>query len=170
MNTRLHIEPLRVEHLEALAVHIRHPAVYEHIGGVPSLEGFVLDRTRALRGPGQAAGGEIWLNFLVREQASQAMLGRIEATVHDSIAEVAFLFDPSQWGRGYALEALEWLHAEIRRCSGVNDFWATTVPANARCQSLLLRSGYERVSQGAPDLFSYDRGDLVFNRRTAADR
>lgn len=167
MGARLLIEPLRVAHLAELAAQLRHPAVYEHIGGVPSLEEFVLDRERALRGPNEAARGETWLNFLVRERSSNAMLGRLEATVHDDIAEVAFLFGPSHWGRGLALDALAWLHEEVIRSCGVHDFWATTVPANTRCQSLLRRSGYRRVSTGRPLLFSYESGDLVFNWRGA---
>jgi RimJ/RimL family protein N-acetyltransferase len=168
LNSRLLIEPLRADHLPELALQLRHPAVYQHIGGTPSLQDFVLDRERALQGPRQAASGERWLNYLVRERASGAMLGRLEATVHDSIAETAFLFSPSHWGKGFALEALVWLHAEIQRTCGVNDFWATTVPANTRCQSLLRRAGHRQVSDDMPVLFSFDSGDLVFRLRGAA--
>ena len=127
---RLQIQELRAEHLAELAVQLRHPAVYEHIGGVPSLEDFILDRERALRGPSGAASNEHWLNFLVREQASRQMVGRLEATLHHSIAEVAFLFSPSCWGRGFAFEALAWMHDEIQRSTGIASFWATTVPEN----------------------------------------
>lgn len=162
------IEDLRVEHLAELATHLRHPEVYEHIGGVPSLEDFILDRERALRGPGPEAGEERWLNFLVRERFCNNVLGRLEATLHDSIAEVAFLFGPRHWGKGFAQEALSWLHAEIMRTRGITSFWATTVPGNTRCQSLLLRSGYQQVRAGAPVLYSLEAGDLVFHLRSAA--
>ena len=41
--------------------------------------------------------------------------------------------------------------------------WATTVPANTRCQALLARAGYERVADGAhPELLSFDAGDWVY--------
>lgn len=165
---RLVIEVLRAEHLPELAVQLRQAEVYEHIGGTPSLEDFILDRERALRGPGESARDEHWLNFLVRERASGHMLGRLEATLHDSRAEVAFLFGPSCWGRGYAYEALTWMHNEIRQSYGIASFWATTVPANARCQALLNRSGYTLVQAGAPFLYSYVVGDLVFRLRGAA--
>jgi RimJ/RimL family protein N-acetyltransferase len=145
MSSRLHIEPLCVQHMTALAAVLRHPAVYEHIGGVPSLEHFVLDRERALNGPPRTDAQEHWLNYLVRERGSGQMLGRLEATVHDGLAEVAFLFGPAHWGRGFALEALTWLHEELERRFHLTGFWATTVPANTRCQSLLLRSGYSQV-------------------------
>lgn len=165
VSSRLLIQQLHVDHLAELATHLRHPEVYEHIGGVPSLQDFILDRERALRSP--EASGERWLNFLVREQSSNLMLGRLEATLHDSIAEVAFLFSPKQWGKGFALEALAWLHAEIRDTHDISSFWATTAPANTRCQSLLLRSGYQQVQIGQPVLYSFDPGDLVFHLRSA---
>ena len=92
------------------------------------------------------------------------MIGRLEATVHAGIAEVAFLFGRSHWGRGLALEALSWLHAEIERHFAITGFWATTLPANTRCQSLLQRGGYRIVQGRAPVLYSFDAGDLVFHR------
>lgn len=165
---RLLIEPLRAEHLPALATQLCQPAVYEHIGGVPTLEDFILDRERAIRGPGEAARNERWLNFLVRERTSSQMLGRLEATLHNSIAEVAFLFGPSFWGKGFAFEALDWLHTEIQNSHAIKTFWATTVPANTRCQALLLRAGYKQVHSGAPVLCSFEQGDLVFHMHGAA--
>lgn len=165
---RLLIEQLRAEHLPELATQLRQPLVYEHIGAIPSLPEFILDRERALAGPGEAARNEYWLNFLVRERASRQMLGRLEATLHDSIAEVAFLFGASYWGKGYAREALAWLHAEIERSHGISSFWATTVPGNSRCQALLRRSGYRQVHEGLPSLYSLESGDLVFHLHGAA--
>jgi hypothetical protein len=51
MTSRLYIEPLRVDHLIEIAAELLVEQVYEHIGGVPSLENFVRDRENALRGP-----------------------------------------------------------------------------------------------------------------------
>lgn len=164
LGSRLLIEQLRVEHLEELATRLRHPEVYAHLGGLPSLEAFVRDREIALQGPGPGAGTERWLNFLVRERSTQQMLGRLEATLHDAIAEVAFLFDPKYWGKGFAGEALAWLHGEIQENYGIARFWATTAPANIRCQALLLRAGYRRVEAGVPVLYSFEQGDAVFYR------
>lgn len=169
MGNRLLIEKLRVEHLSELSTHLRVPEVYEHIGGVPSLEEFVLDREIALKGPSSVARDERWLNFLVRERESNQVLGRLEATLHDSIAEVAFLFSPKHWGKGFATEALNWLHINVEETYSVTSFWATTVPANARCQALLRRAGYQQVERAAELLYSYDEGDLVFHFHSAHD-
>ncbi|MFM8769005.1 MAG: GNAT family N-acetyltransferase [Rubrivivax sp.] len=168
MICRLLIEPLRAEHLRELATYLLHPEVYEHIGGLPSFEDFVLDREIALRGPSMEAGHERWLNFLVRDESSRQMLGRLEATLHDSIAEVAFLFSPKHWGKGIASEALAWLHREVQDAYGFTSFWATTIPANARCQSLLLRAGYQQVRAERPVLYSFEEGDLVFHLRASS--
>lgn len=101
----------------------------------------------------------------MRHADSRTALGRLEATVVGRVAEVAFLFAPGIWGNGYASEGLAWLHEELRREAGDVDFWATTLPANRRCQALLRRAGYVEVPAAvAPALQSYDAGDLVFHR------
>lgn len=168
MNTALRFEPLRVEHLDELAQVLLHPAVYEHIDEVvPSREAFSLGLRRAIAGPGPSHPGERWLNVLVRD-ATGSMVGRLEATVHHGLAEVAFLFGPPYWGRGWASTGLHWLHGELTRTVGVTDFWATTTRANVRSQRLLQRCGYALAQPPASPLYSYDPGDLVFRRRSAA--
>jgi RimJ/RimL family protein N-acetyltransferase len=164
----LRYEPLLEAHLPELAAVLRHPAVYEHIGGeVPSLDEFVLGLSRAIAGPPPHLAGETWLNYLVRDAATGEMLGRLEATIHDNIAEVAYLFGPAHWGKGYAVQALAWLHGEIARVSGVTEYWAAVLPANSRSQALLRRLGYVEVPvPAAPQLFSYDDGDLVFRHES----
>lgn len=169
MTSRLVIEPLRLDHLDELAATLLHPAVYQHIeDDLPSLEDFKLALSRALAGPPDRAVGQTWLNYLVREAGTNVMLGRLEATVHDSLAEVAFLFGPSHWRKGHATAGLSWLHAEVKNMTNVSDFWATTVPANFRCQALLRRCGYAQVTDFKPHLFSYAPGDLVFRCESAA--
>lgn len=155
-------EPLQVHHLTALGEVLMSPDVYEHIGGhVPSLQEFRLSLERAIAGPPIERSDEHWLNYLIRTE-SGAMLGRLEATIHHGIAEVAFLLSPNYWGKGIATEALTWLHNEIYRVSGVREIWATTVNENARSQQLLARCGYQKSETPIHPLFSYDEGDLVF--------
>jgi RimJ/RimL family protein N-acetyltransferase len=169
MITRLHYEPLKASHLDELSPVLRSAEVYAHIeDSVPPLDEFKLSLIRAIAGPGSNSSDQTWLNYLVRDAHTSEMLGRLEATVHDSIAEVAFLFSPAHWGKGYAHEALVWLHTEVSQCSNISGFWATTVPANLRCQALLLRSGYRQVPEASTPLFSYEPGDLVFNLQSAA--
>ncbi|WP_374673275.1 GNAT family N-acetyltransferase [Ideonella sp.] len=162
---RLHIEPLRPEHLDSLAQVLMHPLVHAHIDDTPPPPArFRAELEHGLAGPVEPADGEHWLHFLVRNGDGD-MLGRLEATVHHGIAEVAFLFGPAHWGRGYATEGLQWLHAELAWTAGVTECWAATRPANLRSRRLLLRCGYRPAE--APDglpLYSRDPDDLVFCR------
>jgi len=145
-------------------------AVYEHLGGEPpSSESFRLGVQRVLAGPPAHRAGDEWVNYVVRRRSDNTTLGRLEATVHDGIAEVAFLFGPEHWGKGYATEGLLWLHGLLLSRPDCASLWATTVPANRRCQAVLLRCGYELASVGRPArLVSYDDGDLVFRGPSAA--
>jgi RimJ/RimL family protein N-acetyltransferase len=154
-------DALTLRDLDALEALLRNEAVYEHIGGVPSSELFRLRMTRALAGPPPARSNDRWLNFALRDAASGELLGRLEATVHDGLAEVAFLIGPAHWGRGVATQGLLWMHGQL---AGL-PLWGTTVPANKRSQALMLRCGYRPVApETAPNLYSHDPGDLVFTR------
>jgi len=124
---------------------------------------------RALAGPGATRQEEQWLNYLVRD-ASGEMLGRLEATVHHGLAEVACLFAPKHWGRGIGTTAVHWLQGELARVTDVTAVWATTAPSNVRSQRLLDRCGYERASAPSSLLYSYESGDLVYRRQFAFQR
>lgn len=164
MPDRIHIEALQPEHLAELATVLRHPAVYEHIEHpLPSLDDFMLDLQRGLAGPPPQAHTERWLHFLVRDESGQ-MIGRLEATLHHGIAELALLFGPSSWGRGLASEALRWLHGHVQAQPGIRACWATTTPANLRCQRLLHAHGYHSAALPDVPLYSHEDGDLALCR------
>lgn len=165
MPDQLSFEPLTRAHIDALASVLRHPEVYAHIeAAVPTLADFRLGLQRALDGPPASRPGERWLHFLVRD-ATGAAVGRLEATVHHGLAEVAFLLGRPYWGRGWARAGLLWLHGEVARRTGVGDFWATTTAGNLRSQHLLRRCGYVPSQPPAGRLYSHEPGDLVFHHR-----
>lgn len=165
----LHFEPLRAEHLKELAHVLLHPDVYEHIEPeVPSIEDFTIGLERAIAGPQVSGIDERWLNFLVRE-SSGLMVGRLEATVHHDLVEVAFLFGSQYWGRGFASAGLQWLHNELANATGITDFLATTTHENLRSQKLLQRCGYKSANLPASPLYSYELGDLIFHYKYIAD-
>lgn len=168
MREQLIFEPLQVDHLDELAGVLLHPAVYQHIEEtVPTIEEFRLGLERAIAGPNASMGDERWLNYLVRRWDGP-MVGRLEATIHHGLAEVAFLFGPQYWGQGFATTGLRWLQEELTHRTAIADFWATTTPANVRSQNLLHRCGYQRADLPETSLYSYDPGDLVFRYRSTA--
>lgn len=167
MPAQVVVEPLALSHLEELAAVLLEPAVYEHIEPVPpSRHDFLVGLQRALAGPPPGTPDERWLNYLLRD-AEGLIVGRLEATVHHGLAEVAFLIGSRHWGRGLGSAGLSWLHDEIVRVAGITDFFATTTPANERSRRLLERSGYRPCPLPDRPLYSHDDGDLVFHRRAA---
>jgi len=166
MTPKLLFEPLLPSHLDELATVLLHPAVYEHIEErLPTLTEFKLGLQRAIAGPGESAADERWLNFLVREPTG-AMLGRLEATVHHGLVEVAFVFGSQHWDRGFATRALRWLHEEVERLYGITDFWATAISKNHRSLALLRRCGYAEAQPPSVPLYSFAPGDMIFHRRS----
>jgi RimJ/RimL family protein N-acetyltransferase len=165
MTPELLYSPLLESDIEELAGLLLCEAVYEFIGGMPSRAEFDLWLRRSMAGPPDDSTGESWINVVVRLAATGQIIGRLEANVHDGLAEVAFLYGPTQWGRGYASQGLLWLQEHLRQHSGVRSLWATTHPDNHRSARLLAKCGYEAVpSEALPQLYSYDDGDLVFKR------
>jgi len=158
-------EALALAHLEELEALLLHEPVYRHIGGLPEPEAFRRRMRNMLAGPPEGST-ELWLNVVVRDGAAGPLLGWLQATLHEGLAEVAFVYGPAHWGKGYARQGLLWLHSHLAQFDGRPALWATTVPANLRSQSLLQRCGYALVDPAsAPPLHSYDPGDLVFFRR-----
>ncbi len=159
---RLTIEPLAAHHADELFAALDDPLVGRYIGG-PDVTTLAELRERIghlLAGP-EAGSGETWTNWVVVLDA--VIIGRLEATVHDGIAEVGYVFGPRWWGRGYGTEAVAWLLGELSRRE-VAETWATVDPDNAASARLLRRLGFREARPGLMPLRSYVPGDLVFVR------
>lgn len=161
---RLLIRPLLPEHAEALFEALDDPRVGTYIGGPYATSPAALrDRIREqAAGPAPGLEVEVWWNFLV-EVADLGVVGTLQATLYDGWAEVAYIFGPAGWGRGYAAEGLQWL---VARCeaAGVHELWAAVHPDNLRSQRVLGRVGFVLRDRTPRSLGSYDPGDLVFLR------
>jgi len=82
--------------------------------------------------------------------------------ITDGRAEISYLFGSKHWGNGYAQEAVRWLLLKLAEDGAASTIWAAVTPGNERSVRLLMRLGYTRVTQGWPELSSYDEGDLVY--------
>lgn len=157
---RLVIEPIDQHHAVGLFAALDHELVGRFIGGpdVTTLDA-LRDRIGLLQAGPPAERDERWYNFVVA--ADSVVVGRIEATVHDGFAEIAYVFGPAFWGRGYAAEATAWL-LDALRSDGITAFWATVVPENRASIALLERLGFVRADASDVTLFSFDDGDLTY--------
>lgn len=106
--------------------------------------------------------GAVWHNWTVL-LPDGTPIGRLEATVHDGIAELGYVFGPRWWGHGYAMEAVGWLVAEVDR-QGWGPCWAAVAPTNEPSVRLLRRLGFEERNPAGIPLQSFDPGDLTFAR------
>jgi RimJ/RimL family protein N-acetyltransferase len=168
---RLVIEPRTVEHAPELCAALADESVGRYIGGpeVTTVEAMV-ERIIYVTTTDATQWGERWLNWVVRlrTEPGRPLIGRIEATVHIGrdpiVAEIAYVFDPTWSGRGYATEATAWMLDHLRAEHGVADAYATVAPGNLASIALLERLAFERCELPVGGLGSYDEGDAVFGR------
>jgi len=159
----LRIEDLTVAHAPMLFAALDDPRVGLFIGGpdVTSLEALRARITRRRFGPPPPTG-QTWLNFAVL--SGPTVVGRVEATLHDGIAEIAYVIGPAHWGRGLGVQATGLLLDRLASM-GIADAWAATHPGNHASMTVLTRLGFEECEPTlAPHLLSYDAGDRVFSR------
>ena len=114
---RLTLEPLRIEHAGEMAEVLANSRLYEYVGGTPPSPAQL--RTRyALQVAGHSPDGrQGWLNWIIRERATGAAVGTVQATLtvlsDRTEAEIAWVISTAYQRRGYATEAagatVQWL-------------------------------------------------------------
>jgi RimJ/RimL family protein N-acetyltransferase len=155
------LQKLELKHASQLFDALNHVEVGEFIGGpdVTTLSELE-DRIKHLQIGPKAETGQRWFNFAVLLES--VVIGRVEATAHDAIVEIAYLITPSLCGQGLGTVATELLLNELRS-GGEHNFWATTVPENIASVRVLEKLGFVEIDPSqAPLLLSYDSGDRVF--------
>jgi RimJ/RimL family protein N-acetyltransferase len=138
---RLTLEPLTVAHAPAMFALLVDPALYTYLDfpPPPSLEHLqrVYARLETRRSPD---GTEAWLNWIVVRDGEA--IGFVQATIYpDHSANVAYVLGSAHWGRGYAIEAVTAMLAEL----GGGKCFATVDARNARSIRLLERLGFRHA-------------------------
>jgi RimJ/RimL family protein N-acetyltransferase len=158
----LTVEPLVATDADALWAALRNPRVRDWIpdSDEKSLEAVRARVAHVLAGPVDGSG-QVWLNRTVRVDG--VVIGRVEATLHDGIVEIAYLLGPAWWGKGYASEAVGRLLDELE-VMGAGPVWAAVAAGNERSVALLRRLGFVEAEPSVP-LLSADPGDITFVQR-----
>jgi RimJ/RimL family protein N-acetyltransferase len=115
------LEPLRPEHADELAPVLDDVSLHRFIGGEPlGVEELRARFERLARGHPT----DHWLNWLVRERATEGAVGYVQATVKEGCAEVAWVIGSAHQGRGFAKEAValmaDWLYERGVSCLRAN--------------------------------------------------
>jgi len=166
-SARLVYEQITKQHAQELKSCLCDPKVYENVddGIAPTFDELLQSFASRERGSPEQRRDETWVNYAVRIKEYQVVIGRVEATVIESRAEVAYILGVSYWRQGYGSESLTWLQRFLRQHYRVEEFWATVTPGNEASKRLLLKNNYVEVSdEKLPRLTSYDSGDWVFFR------
>jgi RimJ/RimL family protein N-acetyltransferase len=106
---RLHLEPLRVEHADAMVGVLSAPALYEFTGGSAPTAAQLRRRYQAQAVGHSGDQRQWWLNWIVAEADSGGPVGYVQATVEcvDDVmeADLAWVIQPGSQRRGFATEA-----------------------------------------------------------------
>ena len=141
---RLVLEPLRPDHARELAPVLADPALHAFTAGVPADEDGL--RARFVRqAPGRSPdGAQSWLNWVVRERATHAPVGMVQATIDDGedvrTAVLAWVVATSRQGEGLATEAASAVRDWLRE-RGVTRFVAHIHPDHAASAAVARHLG-----------------------------
>ncbi|MFD2473927.1 GNAT family N-acetyltransferase [Amycolatopsis silviterrae] len=108
---RLDLVPLSVSHAGEMASVLSDPALHTYIGGAPDTPEALRSRYQRMTA-GSPDPAVSWLNWVIRPRGS-GLVGTVQATVRDSVAEIAWVVGTPWQGRGIATEAahglVDWL-------------------------------------------------------------
>lgn len=168
---RLIVEPLLAHHADEL-IDLLDDRVNRYFPSqdVPSSQAALREQFAEMqRAANSRADGRRFHPFVVRTAVGQTCIGRLEVLMHDRDAEIAFVFVPNAWGKGYASEAVKAIinHFEL---AGVQRFWACVTRGNAPSLRLCERLGFAlaEVPQDL-ELWTYDDGDIVLTFESAGN-
>jgi ribosomal-protein-alanine N-acetyltransferase len=146
---RLKLVPSVSIHAPGLFEALRHPRIYERIATKPPASAACLvekyARLESRRSPDQR---EHWLNWSVALRNSESWIGVVQATILESrIAQLAYLFSPFEWRKGYASEACREVVTELFGGYDVIAVEATADTENSASEGLLRRLGFKLVEE-----------------------
>lgn len=148
---RVHLEPMRERHAEALFPVLADPALYRWIDhGPPASVQRLRDVYRRIECRQSPDGQETWLNWVLFASNQAGPLGFVQASLlSDGRAWVAYVLGQPGWGQGYATEAVATLLAHLFGALGAQQAMATVEQDNTRSIALLLRLDFQRASAAA---------------------
>ena len=145
---RVVLEPLQVAHATELAPLLDDTGLHAFIGGAPATEAELVERFRRQVTGWSPDRSERWLNWVVRRQAEDQVVGTVQATVTSvdrrRAAEVAWVVATAYQGQGHAKDAASAM-ARWLRSHGVPVLVAHIHPDHPASQAVARRLGLTRT-------------------------
>ena len=166
LTERLRLEPLQPVHASEMFELLSDPGLYQFLptDPPPTLDALAARYERLARGT-SAKGDELWLNWIVRSQADEECVGRVEVTLRrDGSAYFAYEIGAAFQRRGFATEACRRVIQALFDDYEVAKIVAEVDTRNVASIALLERLGFQRgplrpqadFFKGAPsDEFTY---------------
>lgn len=154
---RLALEPVTAAHAREAWPGLNDEGMWTFF---PELRPRSLEHLQAIyerREHGSRDASQVWLNYLVRERASGALTGEVQATVllHAGVSYVAYDTFREHRRKGYAREAMRALIAHVRGAYGIRRFLAEMDTRNEASYKLAESLDFVRIETHR----SVDRGN-----------
>jgi [ribosomal protein S5]-alanine N-acetyltransferase len=157
-------EPLAEPHAAELHSQLLDERLYHFIPERPPKSLAALQREYAEFNAGAPSGsGEVWLNWAIREQATGACVGTLQATrFSDGLLWVGYKVVPSAWGRGIATSALTWLAQELLGRFDGQPLLAAVDTRNISSIRVLHKCHFELLRREPAELHGENTEDLIY--------
>ena len=171
---RVKIIPLSAQNAEEMFDVLSPLEIYKFIPELPpdSVESLRSRYQRQEKGR-SVDGGEIWLNWIIREIESNKAIGFVQATIPNgkSTAQIAYVLNPKYWNQGLAREAVVQMLSLLENEHNVRSFEAAVDWQNERSIKLLERLGFKRTEEKATTLRGGDASrDIIMAQTIASAR
>jgi RimJ/RimL family protein N-acetyltransferase len=141
---RLHLSPIRVADAAEMSRVLADPAMYAFSGDAPeTAERLAVRYARWVAGATKP--GQTWVNLVVRERATGAAVGYVQATVNPGAADLAWVIGTAWQRKGYATEATLGMVEWLERVHRVQTFRALIRADHAASHGVATRLGLVRT-------------------------
>jgi RimJ/RimL family protein N-acetyltransferase len=157
-------EPLQCRHASELYSALLDESLYQYIPERPprSLAGLEREYTE-FNGGAPEGSGEVWLNWAIRERASNTCVGTLQATrFADGLVWLGFKVIPSAWRRGIATEALSWLTRELNSVFPNQSLLAAVDTRNIPSIRVLQKCDFTLLRKEAAELHGAHTEDFIY--------
>ena len=168
---RLQLEPVTESHAEELWQLYRDPELHRYVPIDPDSEKKLRERFAKWARRKSPDGEEIWLNWAVRESASQKVMAHFQVGIkEEGMASIGYLVAREFQRKGFATEGLSSVFIFLHEAYGIREVKAWSDSRNSASHALARKLGMEQVETiKDADFFKGETSDeYVFSKKLSA--